>query len=106
MGDFLYAFGFTQLVEAPIYARAIERPPRVAWALGASALTHPVVWFVFPALWPGGYWSMVLVAEAFAVGVESLYLRALGVRRALAWSLLANGASFLLGLLGDLTGLF
>ena len=42
---------------------------------------------------------MVLLAESFAIAVEALYLRAFDVRRAIAWSLLANGASVTLGLL-------
>jgi hypothetical protein len=67
----------------------------------ASTLTHPVVWFVFPQLYERGlgYWEMVAVAETFAVGVEALWLVARGVRRALAWSLLANAASVAVGLL-------
>jgi hypothetical protein len=91
----LAAFTLTQLIEVPIYARAL-RGRRMRWvaAFGASALTHPVVWWVFPRLWPAGYWSMVLAAEAFAVLVEALYLRLFtGLPRALAWSLAANGAS-------------
>jgi hypothetical protein len=96
----LAAFAFTQAVEVPLYTWALRRR-RVAalWAFGASALTHPVVWFVMPQLsWPGGYWGYVAAAETFAVGVEALYLRSLGVRWPLLWALLANGASASLGL--------
>ncbi len=95
----LGAFAFTQVIEAPIYARALRhRPRRWLWALGASALTHPVVFFVVPRVWPGGYWSGVAVAEAFAVAAEAAYLSALGVPLSLAWSLAANAASAGLGL--------
>ncbi len=108
----LVAFLFTQAVELPFWTLALRRggrrdgaAERPAWpaalliALGASALTHPVVWFVFPALKPAmGYWPMVALAELFAVGVEAAYMRAEGVRHALAWSLAANAASFSLGI--------
>lgn len=94
----LSAFFFTQAVEMPIYARLA----RAGWlaAFGASALTHPIVWFVIPSLVPGSYWGMVAVAESFAVVAEAIYLR-LGfqVKRAFLWSLLANASSASLGML-------
>ena len=94
----LAAFALTQVFEVPLYLRA-----GAGWrtAFLASALTHPVVWFVFPRLLRAelGYWSMVAMAEIFAVGAEALWLHANGVRRALPWSLLANATSFGCGLL-------
>ena len=100
MEGWLSAFAFTQLVEVPLYTVALRRRRGAGlWALGASALSHPVVWFLLPRLpWGGRYWLYVGVAEAFAVGAEALYLRALGVGRPLGWALLANGASAGLGL--------
>jgi len=108
----LWAFLFTQAVEVPIWASALrdhrrvapDKGPWPAWinvaaGFGASAITHPVVWFVIPRYAPGGYVAMVVQAEAFAVVVEAIYMSALGLRSALAWSLLANGASAGLGLL-------
>jgi len=92
----LARFLFTQLVEVPIYSYALRGQPLVAF--GASAITHPVVFFVFPRLWPGGYWSMIVAAEIFAVLVEAAYLRRFGLRRALLWSLLSNGASYSLSI--------
>jgi hypothetical protein len=89
-------FLFTQIIEIPIYGYALRG--RVAVAFGASAITHPIVWFVFPRL-IDSWWPMVLAAESFAVIAEAIWLRAFGLRRALAWSLAANGASFLFGLL-------
>lgn len=93
----LAAFAFTQAIEVPVYRRG-----GCSWrgAFAASALTHPVVWFViFPGL-PVGYVEKVAVAEVFAVLVEALWLRgALKRPRALAWSLAANGLSFGLGML-------
>ncbi len=90
------AFAVTQLVEVPIYLRAQRR---FGVAFGASAITHPMVWFVVPALWRGGsYLGMIIVAEAFAVLTEALWLRRFGVCHALAWSLFANAASVAIGL--------
>jgi hypothetical protein len=66
---------------------------RVAFA--ASAITHPIVWFVIQPLWPGRFYQGVLLAEAFAVAVEALVMHRAGVRRAWAWSLGANAASVL-----------
>lgn len=90
----LARFLFTQLVEVPIYTGALRG--RALVAFGASALTHPVVFFVFPLVWPGGGWPMLIAAESFAVLFEAAYLHRFGLRRALAWSLVANGASFTL----------
>jgi ABC-type Co2+ transport system permease subunit len=108
----LGAFAFTQAIEMPIWTYALARQRRLAadeepwplWlcvavAFGASAVTHPVVWFVIPRWAPGGYVAMVVQAEAFAVLVEAGYTGLLGLRRSLAWSLLANAASAGLGLL-------
>lgn len=92
----LAAFAVTQLVEVPIYLRAQRR---FGVAFGASAITHPIVWFVVPAFWRGGgYLGMVLVAEAFAVITEAVWLRRFGVRHAFWWSLLANASSVAIGL--------
>ncbi len=103
IGAWLGAFALTQLVETPIYARALaprgpDRLTRLALAFGASALTHPVVFFGFPRWFPDDYWTGVAAAELFAVCIEALYLRRLGVDRAIAWSLLANAASVAVGL--------
>lgn len=107
MTAWLAAFVFTQIVELPIYLVAIARsrgttsfPRDAVVAFGASAITHPIVWFVFPALFPArAYVAMIASAEVFAVVVEAAWLRAFGVRRALAWSIVANGTSFGLGML-------
>lgn len=100
----LTAFALTQALEMPIY-RWASKSWRVAFF--ASAITHPVVWFIFPQLvvfsvpWP----AVIALAETFAVVVEWAWLRANKVERALAWSLVANGFSFTTGLvLRELTG--
>lgn len=140
---FAFAFAITQLVEIPIYVRALRprstsapredagiqkvrsdvgahlAPRGRSWrsragiAFGASALTHPFVWFVFPSLTEALLATLARVglsldstartlvygvlAEGFAVLAEAGYLRTFGVRRALAWSLAANTSSVLIG---------
>lgn len=105
------AFAFTQLIEAPIYRRLAP----IGWApaLGASAITHPFVWFFFP--WLGAKldlaWTTTATAsEVFAWGLEAIFVRAISWRtvgwgRACLVSLVANSASLGLGLLfRELTG--
>lgn len=101
MERWLIAFAFTQIVEVPIYLWALRGhnpslAKRLGLAFGASAITHPVVWFVFPLLVPH-YWVMVLCAEAFAVLAEAAWFAAFSLPRALAWAFAANGASVVLG---------
>ena len=93
------AFLFTELVEVPIYATGLS--VSLLAAFGASAITHPIVWFCFfsPA-WHARYATRIVDAELFAWLVEAAYFRYLfGRRRALLMSLAANAASFGLGLL-------
>ncbi len=98
----LKAFLFTQAVEVLIYAWAL-RPrrwlARLAIAFGASLITHPIVFLGVDWGSQWGYWQAVAIAEVGAVAVEALYMHLWGVRRALLWSLTANGASLALGLL-------
>lgn len=91
----LLAFALTQLVEVPIHARALRERGGSRWllAFAASALTHPFVYLAFPHLLRPGTWMYLLVAESFAVLVEAAWLRKLGVREALTWSLVANASS-------------
>ncbi len=93
------AFLVTQLIECPIYAKALshrERPWRIAFAI--SLLTHPVVFFVFPVMGFTDYWTMVSCAELFAVITEAAFLSYLGVRRSILWAWTANMASLGVGL--------
>lgn len=102
----LWAFVFTELVETGIYVQALgDRPRRERLAIGlaASAITHPIVWYVIPdvaASFGIAWWPTVGIAETFAVVVEAGWLWAFGVRRAFLWSLAANMTSFSLGLFG------
>lgn len=96
----LAAFALTQLIEAPIYARALrERRWRWAWALLPSTLTHPFIFLALPALWPGAYAGYFAAAEAIAVLGEAALLHVLRVPRPLLWSLAANAASTAAGAL-------
>lgn len=114
---YLLAFALTQLLEMPIYLRALRVRPLAAF--GASALTHPIVVFAMPHLWRSLYlvlhhsfawftlsdrgygWGYGVLAESFAVGAEALYFWVLGIppKKAFLWSLLANALSALTGLL-------
>ncbi|APR78743.1 Hypothetical protein A7982_04090 [Minicystis rosea] len=110
----LSAFLFTQAVEVPVYFVALgracstdasapidDRPARIAAAFGASLITHPIVWFVFPRLPFRSYEGMVVGAETFAIVAEGLYFALLGampIRWAFLWSLGANLTSVTLGL--------
>jgi hypothetical protein len=92
------AFVFTQMVEVPIYATGLR--VGLLPAFGASAITHPLLWFViFPLLSVSYLWKIAL-GESFALIVEAAYFAVLfRRRRALLWSALANGASFGVGML-------
>ena len=121
LAHWAFAFAFTQAVEIPLYCRLLKVRPLVAF--GASALTHPVVWFVMPRLADTLFAAMSLhqltivhnglfrtlafaaLAEGFAVLAEALYFRAFKAPRPFRVSLLVNAASALLGYLcWSLTG--
>ena len=71
------AFLLTQAIEVPVYvwaARSLPGMKRVINAVGASGITHPVIWFCLP--WETApYVPLLLAAEGFAVGVEALWGR-------------------------------
>ena len=98
-GAWLVGFVFTQAIEVPLYLRITHGKWGTSFL--ASTLTHPIVWFVFPALCPlsWGYWGMVAAAEAFAVVGETVWLRAYGVACGLKWAFVVNAASAVGGLL-------
>lgn len=105
----LFAFGLTQLIEAPIYFLALERlgpeRPRTELALLAtlpSALTHPLLWFALfhPTYEALGYWPAVVVCELIVAITETLVLYALtrsSWRKAALWAFGANFASVMTG---------
>ena len=107
ISDWLRAFALTTLTELIIvipWLRRIE--PNVSRRLAAVLLvnlaTHPLVWFLFPGLllsYPtraglSELWAFLAEACGYAV-----IWPALGPRRSALVSLVANGVSFLLGLL-------
>ena len=93
----LLAFVFTQLVEVPIYATGLR--VGLLHAFGASAITHPILWFVlFPYVKLPYLW-LIVIGEAFALLVEAAYFAwVFRRRRALLWSAIANAASFGIGI--------
>jgi hypothetical protein len=95
----LSAFVFTQLVEVPIYRRGLGVSVLVAF--GASALTHPIVWFViFQPRVPLSYGAKFAVAELFAWLCEAAYFKwAFRRENALGWAFVANAASVGLALI-------
>lgn len=103
----LKAFVLTLAIECPI-AASILRPKGVArWRLllllvFANLATHPLVWFVFPAL-PMDPRTAFVLSELFAFGAEAMFFllvfQGTTVRRALAASLAANATSLGVGLL-------
>lgn len=93
------AFLFTQVVEVPIYRFGLS--VSYARAFGASAITHPIVWYVSVLSgWTAPWIVRASVVETFAVVVEAVWFGVtVGARRGLVWSLIANATSFSLGLL-------
>jgi len=93
------AFAFTQIVEVPIYSRGLRCS--LLTAFGASAITHPIVWFgFFTPAWHASYMTKLVAAELFAWLAEAAYFRFIFKRKnALLWSLVANASSLGLGLL-------
>lgn len=95
------AFVATQVVEMPIYVLAQRGSPwsrRLGVAFMASTITHPIAWAMGLVLQP--FLLHVLVAEAFAVTVEALWLRRWGVERAFWWALTANASSVAIFIVG------
>lgn len=111
--DWAVAFSLTAVVELPVVVFVlgssvpkVER--RIAGGFFAQLASHPAVWFIFPLL-PMSYLKTTLASETWAVLSEaSLYSLLLPVplRRALACSLVANVASFGVGLLLRMMGWF
>ncbi len=109
----VFAFVFTQFVEIPIYVRGLRVRPLIAF--GASALTHPVVWFVIPGIFRAldrfflghgarfvldptyRFIAFGVLCEGFAFVAEGFYFMAFRRKRPFLWSLVANGVSASVG---------
>lgn len=106
------AFLFTLAVEIPLFvflARRQISPPirlslkRLVFAAASGTLvTHPLLWFVWPLV-VRDYVYYIASGELLIAAIESVtfYLLARPIRftRALVTSVVANGASFILGFL-------
>ena len=99
--DWLTAFVLTQIVEVPILAawlRGRPWPRRLGLAFGASAITHPILWFVLrPLLASHSFVAYVVIGESVATLLEAWYLQRLGVKDALLASVTSNAASWVTG---------
>jgi len=92
------AFLFTQMVEVPIYCVGLR--VGLLAAFGASAITHPLLWFVFFPYVHLSYVWQIIVGEALVFLIEAAYFAfVFRRRRALLWSAIANAASFSAGML-------
>ena len=95
---YLYILFQSNLIEVLLMLLLWPRlMPKNTWALritATNAISHPVVFFVLMKL-PFGYLWNILIAEAFAIGFETLvYRRVFGLKQAFTASLLANLVSW------------
>jgi hypothetical protein len=105
---FLWAQAFvaTVVLEAPLVLWFFRKDEaslqrRLVLLLFANLVTHPAVWFIFPALELGRV-AMLAGAETWAVVLEGWFYATVfrtGLLRAMGVSALANGLSFGVGLL-------
>ena len=110
MSAWLIAFLVTVGVEVPVCLWLFRRADvLVGWSqmkaimicVGASLVTHPFVWFSFPAWGRHFDWSyveMCLWAETYAVAIEASYYAWWGLKRTWLVSLVANASSVAVGL--------
>ncbi len=104
-----WAFVRTLLVEVPLVVllvRALRSGTQPTLsraglvALLGSAVTHPLLWFVWPLV-VQDYHRYLLSGELLVVALEALLLwallRPLSLRRCLGVSLVVNGASMAIG---------
>jgi hypothetical protein len=105
--DWLRAFLITAVLEVlvavPFLALAeAHLGRRLAAVLLVNLATHPLVWFLFPGI-SARYPVRVALSEAWALAAETagywIIWPRLGLGRAFTTSLLANAASFIVGLL-------
>jgi len=101
LSAYLLTTGSELLVATPVLRPGGRLPRRIGAVCLAQLATHPAVWFIWPLFgWPRPVY--LLVAESFALVVETLVYRLVFERlawsRALAASGLANGVSLALGL--------
>ena len=99
------AFVLTQLIEISVALciwKDIPKRKVCLYVFCASALTHPIVWFVFPGMmrqYQWDYGTFLLFAESYAYLVEILWYAAVRASRPIFISCAANTCSMLTGLL-------
>ncbi len=108
--DFAQAYALTVAIEtAALYAmlrKGYASPLIIRNSLIANTITHPLVWFAFPLLWPKIGWAATTAsAELSAFAAEAAFYRflfpGLGWRKAAAASFVCNALSFSAGLALD-----
>jgi hypothetical protein len=101
------AFVLTVLVESVVvlagFRDAGVRLPRlILILLFGNLATHQAVWFVYTQLFLVGTVGYVVASETWAAAAEAVFywavLPGVPVRRVIAVAVVANGASFLVGL--------
>lgn len=107
--SFVQAFSLTFIIETAILyllLRDSQKTEKIIFnSFVANALTHPLVWFVFPSLAFSlgfGYLLQTVISELFAFFVEALVfilLFKMAPRQAAFVSFICNVVSFLVGLL-------
>ena len=101
----IVAFTLTQMIEITVGLllwrdQKVSLIRKIGILFGASLLTHPLVWFVFPdmsAEWGLSYTEYLLMAETYAYGLEAFYYFSLRVSRPIMLSTVTNSFSFLTG---------
>lgn len=103
----LLAFLITVAVEVPLVALLLRGRDPGRWrllmlVLFANLATHPAVWFVFPQLLYVGTPEFLLASELWAVAAEALFygvaIPGVSPSRAATTSIVANAASFIVGI--------
>jgi hypothetical protein len=93
-----WVFALALLLELPLIAVVTKRTRPVLASLLGNALTHPLLWFVWPRVF--SYGVAVGVGETCAVVIEGASmatLGGLGLRRGMSLSLAVNLYSWLVG---------
>lgn len=107
VSDWFPAFLVTVAVETPIVVYLVRAdnpdiPRLIVLSLFANLATHLAVWYVFTQFFLVGTIAYAIAAEAWAVTAEAVFykaaLRTLSRRRAFGVALVANAASFAVGL--------
>lgn len=97
--SWLRAFALTQCIEVPIYlwfARGKPWSSRLLFAAGASAITHPLLWWALP--WTvTSYATLAVAGESGVWLIEGLWAMLWRIPRPFLASLIANAASMGIG---------